>query len=98
MPREQGKRKKVPGNLEQDHKTQGQKREILHALTLKRDEYRALSEQETRRLLNSRDRERYIWGNKPSKHLARMVQKKKSRNFIEKIQKRMGNSPTQREI
>ena len=71
--------------LEQEHKLQGQKRETLRKLTLTRDEYKALAGQETKNFIDRVERERYVWGNKPSKNLARMVRKKKTRNFIEKI-------------
>ena len=46
-------------------------------LVNKRNELKDLLDQETRRDLNLIARERYLWGNKTNKHLARMVQKKK---------------------
>lgn len=42
-------------------------------------------------VLNRTARDRYKWGNKPSKHLAKILQKKKNINYIEKIQTKDGN-------
>lgn len=43
-----------------------------------------------RKTFNRIAKERYQWGNKNSKCLARMLRKKRSINYIEKIQNRRG--------
>lgn len=43
-----------------------------------------------RRALNKITRDRYFWGNKSSKQLARLLKKKRDLNFIEKIQNKKG--------
>lgn len=47
-------------------------------------------EQDARRAFTKITRERYYYGNKSSKHLARLLKKKRDRNFIEKIQNKKG--------
>lgn len=47
-------------------------------------------EQETRTAFNRIKKERYQWGNKTGKHLAKILKKKISVNYIEKIQTSTG--------
>lgn len=47
-------------------------------------------EQDSRRALNKITRDRYFWGNKSSKHLVRLLKRKRDLNFIEKIQNKKG--------
>lgn len=47
-------------------------------------------EQDTRRSFIVSTRNRYLWGNRSSKHLARMLKKRREVNFIEKIQNKKG--------
>lgn len=54
------------------------------------DELKELLEQEMKKTFNKISKERYQWGNKYCKCLARMLRKKKSINFIEKIQNKKG--------
>lgn len=72
--------------LEQVHKKyKGKHQETLHQLAAKRDELKDLMVQDTKII-----KDRYQWGNKTSKHLARLLKKKKSINYIEKIQNKQG--------
>lgn len=47
-------------------------------------------EQDTKRALNKLSKDRYVWGNKISKHLAGILRKKRERNYIMKIQNKKG--------
>lgn len=47
-------------------------------------------EQETRKIFNRIKKERYQWGNKTGKYLAKIFKKKKTANYIEKIQNSTG--------
>lgn len=47
---------------------------------------RELIEQETRMMYNKVKKERYLYGNKPGRYLAQALEKKKSANYIDKIQ------------
>lgn len=78
--------------LEQKHKKHKCQlpQEIHHRMVIKRSELKTAMEQESRASFNKIAWERYRWGNKPSKQLAKMVQKKKARNFIERIQSKEG--------
>lgn len=77
--------------LEQVHNNfNGQHLETFHLLMIKRDELKDLMTQEMKRIFNRILKDRYQWGNKTSKHLARMLKKKKSINYIEKIQNKQG--------
>lgn len=51
---------------------------------------RDLIEQETRTAYNQIKKERYQWGNKSGKYLARLLKKEKTANYIEKIQTSFG--------
>lgn len=63
--------------LEQRHKKgRGQDQELSQELVIKRDELKELLEQEIRKTFNKISKERYQWGNKNSKCLARMLRKK----------------------
>lgn len=65
-------------------------RELQHELVLKREELKDLLEWEMRRTFSRVVKDRYLWGNKNSKTLARTLRKKRSINFIEKIQNKSG--------
>lgn len=79
-------------SLEQDHKKRkGQHQELFHQLVNKREDLKDTMEQESKRTFNIIAKERYQWGNKASKHLARMLKKKKEINYIEKIQNKNGD-------
>lgn len=81
--------------LEQKHKKhKGKHQESFHQLAIKREELRDSMEQDTRRALNKIARDRYLWGNKSSKYLARVLKKKRDLNFIEKIQNIKGEVVT----
>lgn len=71
---------------EEEHKKQRDQhsQEIYQKVVNKKTELKMVMEQESRIMFNKIARERYQWGNKSSKLLARMVQKKNARNFIEK--------------
>lgn len=71
--------------LEQQHKERRDK-ELLLKLSIKREEMRELVEQESRMVYNKIKKERYQWGNKTGKYLARLLKKKKTANYIEKVQ------------
>lgn len=79
--------------LEQEHKKQSgqQPCEVYQQLITKRTELKKALELDSRIAYSRFVRDRYRWGNKPSKFLAKMVQKKKTRNFIEKIQTKDGH-------
>lgn len=47
-------------------------------------------EQVSRRTFKCLTRDRYLWGNKSSKHLARVLKKKRDMNYFEKIQNKKG--------
>lgn len=65
-------------NLEQEHKKhRGHHQTTYLALINKRDELKKLMEQETKEKFNQIAKERYVWGNKAGKHLARMLREKK---------------------
>ena len=66
--------------LEQQHKHDRTK-EILLNLNIKREELREQIEQETRSMFNQVKKERYLWDNKPGKHLANLLKKKKKRKL-----------------
>lgn len=77
--------------LEQTHKEKrGQCQEVFHQLVVKREELRDVMEQDSKRTLNRITKENYLWSNKSSKHLARIIRNKKDRNFIGKIQNKKG--------
>lgn len=79
------------GKAEQEHKKHpAHHQELYQKVINKRTELKDLLDYETKMALNFTARDRYKWGNKPSKHLAKMLQKKKA-NFIEKIQTKDGN-------
>lgn len=62
--------------LEQEHKKyQGNHIETLQKLVRKRDGLKELIEQETTRVFNRILKERYQWGNKASRNLARCKRK-----------------------
>lgn len=75
--------------LEQRHKMQAEV-ETHGTLIIKRDQLKDLMEQETRREFNRVTQERYKWGNKPGKHLAKIFINKKTLNYIEKIKNERG--------
>lgn len=75
--------------LEQRHKKQLEK-ETYRTLILKRDQLKEWMEQEERREYYRVLQERFKWGNKPGKYLAKMIRKKKSLNYIEKIKNEKG--------
>lgn len=79
--------------LQQKHKKQlGQSsRELHQQMVIKRSELKMAMELESRTTYSKIEWERYRWGNKPSKYLAKKVQKKKARNFIERIQTKEGH-------
>lgn len=80
-------------SLEQEHKKhKGHHRESFHQLTIKREELRDCLERDSRRSLNKITRDRYFWGNKSSKHLARLLKGKRDPNFIERIQNKKGET------
>lgn len=58
----------------------------MQELVKTRDELKELLELEMRKTFNRIAKERYQWGNTNSKCLARMLRKKRSVNYIEKIQ------------
>lgn len=75
---------------EQEHKKHQGHHQVLYLKVVnKRVELKMVMEQETRKTLNRIARERYQWGNKPSKHLARMVPKKKPLTLLRKYRLRM---------
>lgn len=77
--------------LEQSHKKlKGENQDVLRQLAAKREELRDAMEQDSKRALNRITKDNYLWANKSSKHLARLVRKKRDRNFIEKIQNKKG--------
>lgn len=80
-------------SLELKHKTQsGQPSQATYKhLIIKRTELKNLMDQETQAIYRKTLGDRYRWANKPSKHLAKTVQKRKTRNFIEKIQTKDGH-------
>lgn len=79
-------------DLEQRHeKYRGRDQELYQALVLKRDELKDLMEQETRRVFSRISKERYQWGNKVSKHLARMLKKKISKLHRKNPKQKRGN-------
>lgn len=57
---------------------------------MKRDELKNIMEQDSKKTFNRITKERYQWGNKANKHLARMLKKKKSINYIETIHNKNG--------
>lgn len=66
--------------------------EIQQALVIKRDELEDLMEQDTRQAFNRVAKDRFQWGNKPGKYLARIIKnKKKSINYIKKIKNNKGD-------
>lgn len=68
--------------LQQMHKNKLD-REIHHVLALKRENRKDHMEQETRQAFNIVAKDRYKWGNKPCKYLARILKKvQKSKNYI----------------
>lgn len=71
--------------LEQQHKKTGV-HEIELSAIIKREELKELIEQETRTTFYKIKKERYQWGDKSGKHLARMLKNKSWANFIENIQ------------
>lgn len=76
---------------EQEHKKHPDRHQYLYQKVVnKRTELKVLLDHETRITFNRIARERYQWGNKPSRYLARMLQKKKAINYIEKIQTKEG--------
>lgn len=79
-------------SLEQKHKRQmGHFPQGTHKqIVIKRAELKTSMEQEVRATYSKVIGDRYCWANKPSKHLAKVVQKQKARNFIEKIQTKEG--------
>lgn len=64
--------------LEQLHKNKNDS-ETLLKLSRKREEMRELIEQETRMMYNRVKKERYLYGNKPGRHLAQALAKKKKK-------------------
>lgn len=77
--------------MEQEHKKhKGRHQETFHQLVVKRDELKDLIAQDKKRTFNRILKDRYQWGNKMSKHLARILKKKKSINYIDKIQNKHG--------
>lgn len=70
-------------SLEQAHKkTKGQDQDGYHLLVAKREELRDTMEQEAKRAINAVTRNNYYRANKSSKHLARLIRKKRSRNYV----------------
>lgn len=59
-------------------------------LLKKREELRTTLEQETRKMYYLVKKERYMYSNKPGKHLARALKKKKTNNYIESIRTSSG--------
>lgn len=77
--------------LEQGHKKhKGQHQETFNQLVNKREELKDIMEQESKRIFNRIAKERDQWGNKVSKHLARMLKKKREITYIEIIQNKNG--------
>lgn len=73
--------------LEQAHKKhKGHHQALFHQLINKREELKDILEQESRRTFKCLARDRYLWGNKSRKHLAR-VQKKKEKLILLKKSK-----------
>lgn len=69
-------------NIEQEHKKmRGLHKEIYQKLIDKRDELKRLVDQKTKEKYFLIEKERYQWGDKTGKHLARMLKEKKTRNF-----------------
>lgn len=66
-------------DLEQKHKTYLDM-ETHQKIVIKRGHLRYLMEQETRKVFNNVAKERYKWGNKPGKYLAKI-----SREFFLKL-------------
>lgn len=75
--------------LEQQHKISGET-EVWRTLLQKREELRTFLEQETRKTYYLVKKERYINNNKPGRHLARTLKKKKTSNYIERIRNSSG--------
>lgn len=71
--------------LEQQHKD-SQSQSVLHDLTLKREELKALFHSEHKRHSRMIAQHFHEWGNKPGRLLARSLQQKKTASFIEKNQ------------
>lgn len=79
-------------NIEQEHKKQrGLHQETYQMLINKREELKRLMDQETKEKFFQIAKERYQWGDKAGKHLARIFRKKKTRHFIGKIQSTQGS-------
>lgn len=96
MKKERKKRKEMLiaeiSKLEQMHKTQtGSGRTTLQLLISRRDELRDLMEEETNQIMNRHLRDKLRWGNKVGKHLAKILQRKRDKNFIDKIQNKKGD-------
>lgn len=63
--------------LEQEHKKhKGHHQELFHQLVNKREELKDIMEQDSKRIFNRLARDRYLWGNKSSKQLARLLKKR----------------------
>lgn len=75
--------------LEQKHKTQLDKA-THQKIIIKRGQLSDLMEQETRKVFKNVAKERYKWGNKPGKYLAKISKEKKTQNYIEKIKNGKG--------
>lgn len=75
--------------MEQQHKKTGE-REMKLVITTKREEMKDLVEQETRTAYNRIKKERYQWGNKTGKYLAKLLKKKTTVNYLEEIQTSTG--------
>lgn len=72
--------------LEQQHKA-NQAQAVLHTLTLKREELKALLHMEHKRHARVVAQRFHEWGNKPGRLLARSLQQKKNASFIDEIKK-----------
>lgn len=72
------------GILEKNHKLYNSPL-ILHSLTQKREELKALFRVENTSRLRIISQQFYEWGNKPSRLLARLLRQKKSASYIAKI-------------
>lgn len=69
--------------MEQKHKTKLDT-EIYQKIIIKRGQLNDMKEQETRKVLKNVAKERYMWGNKPRKYLAKISKGKKNTNLHRK--------------